>query len=155
MDRVMKALDDYEESAGLHAHIPPGEETELQEYFVLDRRSIEAMLPKEAASASVRLSAFAFYLQREVNREDTRVSWCTDQLDDVIAKELGQYDKYMKHEMKVSLIAQNNVYAGKVLRLKRYAEKRAQRLSFLASNTKHLSEAFQAVQRANWKPHNE
>lgn len=155
MERVIQALNDYEDATGLPPHVSPGEEEELQEYFLLDRRRIESMLPKEAASAALRLSLFMFYIHRESNREEARVTWCSNQLDDVIAQELGQYDKYMKHEMKVCLIAKASTYAGKLLKLKRYAELRVKRLSFLASDIKHLSETFQAVQRANWKPYNE
>ncbi len=155
MEKVIQALNDYENKIALPPHIPPGEEDELQGYFILDRRSIETMSSSQAAATAVRLSSYAFYLQREINREEARVTWCDEQLTDAVAQPIKQYDQYTKHEVKISLIAKENTYVANVLKLKRYAGQRVKRLSFLATSTKHLSESFLAVQRANWKPNYE
>ena len=152
MDVVIKALDDYETKAGLPQHMSPGEEDEMQIYFVMSRNEIESMTPSNAAAAAVRLSQFSFYIQREINREDGRVKWCSNQLDDAIAPLISQYDKFTKHEIKISMIANENRYVATLLKLKRYAEQRVSRLSFLSNSAKHLSETFLAIQRANWRP---
>ena len=83
------------------------------------------------------------------------MTWCDEQLTDAVAQPIKQYDQYTKHEVKISLIAKENTYVANVLKLKRYAGQRVKRLSFLATSTKHLSESFLAVQRANWKPNYE
>lgn len=148
MQKAVKLLDEYEKGLGIPAHKPPGSEEELNEYFTWDRDVIEAMTAEQCASTAYRLAQFSFYLQRESNRETAREKWATAQLYDVIALKLNDYDKYMKTDVKISLICKEDSYAKVIQSIKLKAEQRVARLQYLSSSIKTLSDTMISVQKA-------
>ena len=147
MKRAIELLDEYESGIGLPPHSPPGSESELNKYFSFDRDVIEAMSAEECATTAYRLAQFSFYFQREVNRETAREKWAKSQLDDTISKELSGYDKFTKHDVKISMICQENSYAKTLRSIQIKAEQRVTRLTYLSSSIKNLSDTMMAIQK--------
>lgn len=147
MEVVNKALDDYEKEAGLPEPIKPGEEEELQVYFSMSRDEIESLSSKNCAAIAFRLAQYSLYIQRLYNRETSRLSWAKATLSEAISVDLKQYDKFTKHEIKVAQIAKENEFVGKIQSIINYAQQRVDRLYFLSSNIKYLSEVMISNQR--------
>jgi hypothetical protein len=153
MNRAMGVLDEYESGIGLPKHQPPGTEDELQEFLTWDRKIVEGMSPDQCAGVAYRLAQYSFYLQRELNREEARMKWAKSQLEDTIATELGQYNQYMKHETKVSMICRENSYAKVIRQIQNKAESRVTRLTYLSAGIRNLSDTMIAVQRTKARKH--
>jgi len=149
MEAIDKALDEYEGKIGLPNTITaPGDEDELNEYLNMERNVIEALSSVECASIAVRLQQFAFYIQRLLNRETARANWANATLASAVAPKLNSYDKYAKYEVKVELAASENNYVSKLLSISKYAERRKDRLFYLASSIASLSKALEGVKQA-------
>lgn len=139
MDFRENILDEYEIKVGLPAISSPGEEKELQEYLTMSRDVIEKITPDRSRSIAIRLSQFSFYIQRLSNREHGRVTWAKNELNLIVAKSLGDIDKYTKAEHKVALIIQENSAAKALNDILIYAQQRVDRLNELANGIKSLS----------------
>jgi hypothetical protein len=139
MGLVDKALDEYEQQSHLPSLTAPGKESELGEYLSMSRNIIEKFTTDECGRISYRLSQFSFYIQRLYNREQARMIWAKDRLNQEIAKAVGNYDKYTKHEVKVALLIAENTYADSLNSIIIYAEQRSARLKELAGELKHMS----------------
>lgn len=148
MKQVMKVLDEYESSLNLPEHKSPGEESELQEYFTWDRAVIENMTVEECGSTAYRLNQFAFYIQRESNRETSRITWAKAQLNSAVSNVLSNYQHIYNHEAKIVAATQDNSYASALADIIRYAEQRVNRLTYLSSSIRNLADNMLSIQRA-------
>ena len=97
------------------------------------------------------LSGLAFHLQRSYNREIARINWADKILKATIAgKEQsyrGSWDSQFNQAVK------EDGYATKIADIKRYAQQRADRLTYLSSSIKHMSDIFLSVQRSKVLKH--
>lgn len=148
MQTVEAALDAYENSCGLPEFTNPIEDKESAEYFNMPRNVIEKLTSEDCSQIAYRLAQLSFHLQRCLNREEARMAWAKANLDKIIAKESGQFDKFTKHDMKVELIKQTNSYAESLGKILNYAEQRVKRLAFLAASVKNLSDVMLANHRS-------
>ena len=148
LEYVDKALDEYEKSCGLPMIKSPGTEDELNTYLTMNRDEMEKLTPENCAEISARLAQFAFYLQRLHNREKARHIWAHQELTSMIAKEVANYDKYMKFDIKVASIIKENSYASSLQKIITYAEQRTQRLELMALSMKNLSDSISNVRQA-------
>jgi hypothetical protein len=132
-------LDAYEKSHGVPNIKPPGTEEELQEYISMERDVIEKLPPEKIWSISVRLSQYSFYLQRSINRSKSIITFANNEINKIVANEIGQYDKFTKHDIKVYQICKTNVAAMELIKIKLYAEQVVDRFSELSNGVKNLS----------------
>jgi len=133
-------LDDYEtKKIGLPIHKPPGETSEYEEYFSMDRKEIESLTPEKATSISVRLAQLSLYLTRSINRERTNILWAEGELNKIVSSQIGQHDPYMKHELKIAAICKTNSAAKELSSIVRYANERTVRLEGMADSVRNLS----------------
>lgn len=146
MEERQKLLDEYEKSLGLPINTPPGEEEELQFYLDMNRTAIEALDASTSASISVRLSQFAFYFQRAINRERSIKTWANEQLSFITAEEVLQLDKYTPN--KIALICKHNKAADELRRIALYAQQRIERLEELAAGLKSIGYVISLVCKA-------
>ena len=140
MKKALEVLDDYEKEIGLPKHESPGTEEELNNYFTWDRSMIEQLSAEALSACSYRLAQFSFYVQRESNRETARMKWAKHELDDAVVGQLDDYDKFMKFEMKVVAVCRDNSYANALRKIMNKAEQRVDRLTYLSSGIKNLSD---------------
>jgi hypothetical protein len=146
MEKWDTILDEYETSIGFPKYKADGlPEGELQSYLSMDRASIEKLTSIDCSEMSLRLTQFAFHVQRTINREIARYNWADDLIKDVIADELNNYKGYGYIE-KAGQAIKHNDKASSLNNIRRYAKQRMDRLSYLANCIKNLSENVQSVQ---------
>lgn len=147
-----KVLDEYESSIGLgkYSDVHNFTEDELNQYFTMSRDMVEKLTPEDCAQISYRLAQYAFYIQRTVNREIARHNWAEETIKETIADEINNYKGYGFLEKSLQAIKHNDK-ATNLNKIKKYAQQRMDRLSYLANSIKNLSDIILSVQRTKVK----
>jgi hypothetical protein len=147
-----KILDEYESSIGLGKYndVHNFNEGELNNYFTMSRDMIEKLTPEDCAQISYRLAQYAFFLQRTLNREIARHNWAEESIKETIADEINSYKGYGFLEKSLQAIKHNDK-ASSLNKIKKYAQQRMDRLSYLANSVKNLSDILLSVQRTKVK----
>lgn len=145
-------LDEYESSIGLgkYSENHSFTEDELNSYFTMNRDSVEKLSPEDCAQISYRLAQYAFFLQRTLNREIARHNWAEENIKETIADEINNYKGYGFMEKSLQAIKHNDK-ATSLSKIKKYAQQRIDRLSYLANSVKNLSDIMLSVQRTKVK----
>lgn len=145
-------LDEYENSIGLGTYSDSHSftENELNLYFTMNRDAIEKLNPEDCAQISYRLAQYAFFLQRTLNREIARHNWAEENIKETIADEINNYKGYGFMEKSLQAIKHNDK-AISLNKIKKYAQQRMDRLSYLANSVKNLSDIMLSVQRTKVK----
>lgn len=141
-------LDEYEKSLGLSKYSESHNftETELNDYLGMSRDAIEKLTPEDCAQIAYRLAQYAFFIQRTINREQARHNWADESIKEVIADEINNYKGYGYVEKSLQAIKHNDRATG-LNNIKKYAKQRIDRLAYLATNIKNLSDVIMAVQK--------
>lgn len=147
-----KVLDEYESSIGLgkYNEVHNFTENELNQYFTMSRDMVEKLTPEDCAQISYRLAQYAFFIQRTVNRETARHNWAEETIKEAIADEINNYKGYGFLEKSLQAIKHNDK-AANLNKIKKYAQQRMDRLSYLANSIKNLSDIILSVQRTKVK----
>jgi hypothetical protein len=146
-----KILDEYENSIGLSEYSSGViSNDEINKYTSMNRDEIERLTPEDCAQISYRLSQFAFYLQRTINREIARYNWSEESIKEVIADEINNYKGYGYIEKSLQAIKHNEKATG-LNNIKKYAKQRSDRLQYLANNIKNLSDVMLSIQKSKVK----
>ena len=149
-DRI---LDEYETSIGIPKYASDTlPETELNTYLTMSRDALEKMTVDDCGQISYRLAQFAFHVQRTLNRELARYNWAEDTIKETIADEINNYKGYGYVE-KSSQAIKHNDRASSLQKIKKYAKQRADRLTYLASSIKNLSDILIAIQKSKGMKH--
>lgn len=145
-------LDEYESSIGLGKYYEQHSfsNSEFDNYFQMNRDSIEKLNPEDCAQISYRLSQYGFYLQRTLNREIARANWAESSIKEVIADDINNYKGYGFVEKSMQAIKHNDK-ANSLNKIKKYAQQRIDRLSYLANSIKNLSDIMLSIQRTKVK----
>jgi len=146
-----KVLDEYENSIGLplySAQLLP--ESELNNYLTMNRDSLEKLGPEDCAQISYRLAQFSFHLQRTINRENARYNWADETIKEVIADDINNYKGYGYLEKSAQAIKHNDK-AVSLNKIKKYAKQRSDRLTYLSSAVKNLSDIILSIQKTKGK----
>ena len=149
--KVENILEEYENNVGIPQLKHPGQSSEFERYFTMERDIIEKMSATDCVQVAYRLGQFAYYVQRLINREHSRVAWANECLNHIIVKHLNNFDKYWKHDMKVTAIIQENSVANAYRKLHNHAEQRVLDLTFLSNSIKNLADIMISNQRAKIK----
>lgn len=140
-------LDEYESSIGLPSYSADSlSSSELNTYLIMSRDELEKLGPEDCAQISYRLGQFSFHIQRSLNRELARYNWADEMIKEVIADEINNYKGYGYVEKAYQAI-KHNEKASSLNNIKKYAKQRSDRLSYLASNLKNLSDILLSIQR--------
>lgn len=147
-----KILDEYEKGLGLPDYTSSRsiEEAEINEYLAMSRDQIEKLSPEDCAQISLRLTQFAFYIQRTINREIARHNWSEECIKEIIADEINSYKGYGYIEKSYQAI-KHNEKASSLQSIKKYSQQRIDRLSYIANNLKNLSDILLSVQKTKVK----
>lgn len=146
-----KILDEYESGLGLplySAQVLP--EKELNDYLTMDRALLEKLSPEDCAQISYRLGQFSFHIQRSINRENARFNWADETIKEVIADEINNYKGYGYIE-KSSQAIKHNDKASSLNKIKKYAKQRSDRLTYISSSIKNLSDILLSIQKMKVK----
>lgn len=143
MEQVQKALDDYEKQLKLPQNSNLGED-EINSYFNMARNDIEQLSPLSCNEISARLTQYAFYIQKEHNREQSRITWADTETTKYVSDKIDQVGgQYTKYNNKVWMLAKQDEYLTKILAIRDYAQQRVDRLTYLATSINRLSDVFQ------------
>lgn len=146
-----KILDEYETSLGLPSYnsvlLP---ENELNEYLTMNRDVLEKLSPEDCAQISYRLGQFSFHIQRTINRENARYNWAEESIKETIADEINNYKGYGYLEKSTQAIKHNDK-ANALNKIKKYAKQRSDRLTYIASSIKNLSDILLSIQKTKVK----
>lgn len=140
-------LDEYETSIGLpkyNANIMS--ESELNGYLTMSRDEIEKLTPDDCGQIAYRLAQFSFHTQRTINREQARFNWAEETIKAVIADELNSYKGYGFVEKSIQAIKHNDRASG-LDKIKKYAQQRINRLSYIANSINNLSNILMNIQK--------
>jgi hypothetical protein len=148
-----KVLDEYENTLGLPSYQNNILlENELNEYLVMDRTALEKLSPEDCAQISYRLGQFCFHMQRSLNREIARYSWAEETIKEVIADDINNYKGYGYVEKSAQAIKHND-RAQSLNKIKKYAKQRSDRLTYLSSSIKNLSDILLSIQKTKVRHH--
>lgn len=143
-----KLLDEYENRIGLPLYIEDSlPEAELQKYLTMNRDVLEKTTQEDCGQIAYRLAQFSFHIQRTMNREVARCNWAEETIKEVIADDINNYKGYGYLE-KSSQAIKHNERASKLNKIKKYAKQRADRLTYLSSSIKNLSDILMSIQKA-------
>ena len=146
LEQIDSVLDEYESNLGLGAHTGDFHDQSVKTYMNMPRQQMEKLTVEECAEAALLLGGFSFYLQRSYNREVARVNWASSNLKKTIAGREGQYSGSWESQYHQAI--KEDRYTSKLDAIRVYAQQRADRLTYLASSVKNLSDLFTNLQRA-------
>ena len=146
LDQIDKVLDEYESSLGLVSYAGDFHVQSVKQYMNMPRQQMEKITVDECAEAALLLGGFSFYLQRSYNREIARVNWASSNLKRMMSGREAQYKGSWDSQYYQAI--REDGYACKLESIKTYAQQRADRLTYLASSVKNLSDLFVNLQRA-------
>jgi len=146
-----KILDEYENSLGLPIYNASLlSENELGQYLSMNRDVLEKLSPEDCAQISYRLAQFSFHIQRTLNRENARYNWAEESIKETIADEINNYKGYGYIEKSTQAIKHNDK-ANSLNKIKKYAKQRSDRLTYLSSSVKNLSDILLSIQKTKVK----
>ena len=147
MKRLDEILDEYETLNGLPRFQNSELSAEINKYLTMPSEAIEKLHPSDCANISVRLSQQSFHLQRAYNREKSTVTSMKIALDKCMAGHLNNYNTFIKYELNVAAVVNEDVYACKLQTVIARATQRMNRLYALAESLRDISNAYLNVQR--------
>ena len=144
LQHIDKLLNEYESKVGLPK--TSFENKEAQKYLEMSRDQLEQITPEECAEASYYLTNLAYHIQKSINRESSRLNWSDATLKRYISDKVSQYrGSWEQQEMQV---IKNDPYADRLNQVKLWARLRIDRLSYITTNLKNLSDVLLNIQRA-------
>tara|TARA_R110002020_G_scaffold55309_2_gene153584 strand:+ start:8869 stop:9360 length:492 start_codon:yes stop_codon:yes gene_type:complete len=146
LDQIDSVLDEYENNLGLAPYTADFHDQSVKKYMGMPRQHMEKLTVEECAEAALLLGGFSFYLQRSYNREMARVNWATSSLKKTVSGREGQYSGSWDSQYYQAI--KGDDYTSKLDTIQRYAQQRADRLTYLATSVKNLSDLFVNLQRA-------
>lgn len=146
MQKLDAALDEYEVQIGLNKYLEEIKDKDIEYYLSITREQAEKLDLESCAYAALILGKFAFHLQRSYNRELARVNWASSVLKKVVSGRETQYTGSWDSQFQQAI--QGDDYTKKILRLKQYAQQRADRINFLSSSVSNMSKLFMNLQKA-------
>ena len=146
--RLNEILDEYETLNGL----PKFQSSELGEeingYLTMGADQMEKLHIEDCGNIAARLSQQSFHLQRAYNRERASVGSMQVALNKCVAKQIGNYSTFLKYDIIVASIVNEDEYAKTLQDIIVKATQRMNRLYSLADRLLDLSNKFLAIQRA-------
>jgi hypothetical protein len=130
-------LDQYEKQNGLNF---PTVNEDMSGYLNMSRDYIESLDRDERSLIALRLAQYSLYVQRLINRERARVSFCDATIRNICARDWINYDKYFQYDIRVAAIALENDVISKVLKIKNHAQIRVLDLENVPFSIKHISD---------------
>lgn len=140
----------YEKNLGLRDNVPPHE---ADEFMHMDRAALKQLSAEDCNEGYYILQRYAMYLQREVNKEQSHLTWADSTLNLAIVEECGQYkgSNYTPYEERRLLAIRGNEFARKLERLRMNAQLRIDRLSYIAADVHKIANALLEIKQTKGK----
>jgi len=151
LEQIDSVLDEYEGKLGIGCYSEDFHDQSVKKYMSMPRQQMEKLTVEECAEAALLLGGFSFYLQRSYNREMARANWATSNLKKMISGRESQYSGSWDSQYYQAI--KEDAYASKLDNIKTYAQQRADRLTYLATSVKNLSDLYINLQRSKINRH--
>lgn len=152
MEKIDSILDEYEVSLGLAKFNEDfGNAQEAQKYLSLSRDQIEKMGIDECAEAAYILGSLAFHISRSINREQSRLNWAKSSIREIICTKAHSYNGAWSNQDMQAIL--DNDVSRKLNDICKYCQQRIDRLNYLSSSIKNISDLFINLQRAKVSHH--
>ena len=104
-----RILDGYNDTTGISKIV---HNTQVADFATLTHHEIIAFDAEQCSEIAYILSQYASYLQREKNRQTSRIIWAESEMSYLIGKNADNFDKFTKFElMRAKLIVANSAAA--------------------------------------------
>lgn len=138
-----RLLDEYCILRGLSPDMTVAQ-NEAERYIKLSSGELKQLTADDCAEGSYLLESFAFYLQKEINIEQARLTWASKYLPMVVANEVDNYKGYSYEERKHKVI-KNDEAAKKMYAIQIHAEQRINRLNYLVNRISKLGDTLKEL----------
>lgn len=137
--RFEKSVEDYINAKHLCAI---GFNVEAVGVLNMKIEDLKDLSSEDCVAGSYVVFAYANYLQEEYNQNLVKLNYANDTLRQIVANEMGQFDKYMKHEIKQQHVINNNEFAVKIDNIRKHAQARVDRMSEKIRDVRRMGESL-------------
>lgn len=148
IDRINEILDEYEATHGIVSPDASHNLEHIERFINMPYKQTQALTPEECAEGAYLLSQYSYFVQKEQNKQIALNNWAIAKLNDMLCNEIVNFAGIAKHEVKVASLIKENHVAEKLSKIIRHSESIMNRLNFLSSNIKHMSDMLINIQRA-------
>lgn len=147
MEKIDKILDEYESSIGLGEYNQQFTHNDVaQQYLSMSRDQLEKLSISECAEVAYILGSLSFHIQRSINREQSRLSWAKANIKEIISSKSHSYQgAWANQDMQAIL---DNDVSRKLNDIAKYCQQRIDRLTYIATSIKNMSDLMTNLQRA-------
>lgn len=146
LEQLEKILDEYENSVGMKLDFTQDDVNENESLLAVSLSRAKNLTPRECGEYAVALQRYATYLQKLINKEQSRVTWAEESIKKIIAPRLQQQRGSSYEERKMSAIRENDA-AQKLDRIRVNAQIRINRLGFLPTRIDAIARALGNMQQ--------
>ena len=144
-EQLNQLLDQYDEKLRLGINVSPIDS--MSKYCSLSQDELDKMAPETCQEISLELIQYSIFLQRELNRERARLNWCESYIYSIASKYWEDYDKYLKAEIKIPMIAKENPVLNSLLELKAKLSSMIMGLDHIPTIVKGYADKFENYAR--------
>lgn len=147
MHRIDAILDEYETNCGLNKFAEEFQhENEALKLLSMSRNDMERLSIESCAESALLLGLLSFHVQRCINREQSRLNWAKTSIREIICRKAHQYSGAWSNQDMQAIL--DNDVARKLHEIEKYCQQRIDRLTYLSSSLKSISELFRNLQMA-------
>lgn len=147
MEKIDSILDEYENRVGLSKYEEEFHNSSLAQYYMtLSRDQVEKMSIQDCAEAAYILGSLAFHISRSINREQSRLNWAKSTIKEIICAKAHSYNGAWSNQDMQAIL--DNDVSRKLNEIAKYCQQRIDRLSYLSTSIKNISDLFINLQRA-------
>lgn len=144
--QVNEILDKFECDNKIVPNQQPEKEEEIAKILNLSPDLINKISPEMCWEYALRLSQYANYIQRLVNREKAIEKWSHGAILDAAAPQFSQHG-YMSEDAKISIIAKTDNYILELIKIRRGSLLKMTRLEYFSHSLKDQANLFLTVKR--------
>lgn len=148
LDKLDKFLDEYLQNKGIYVG-PIKNQTDYERLMTLSYDEIKKLSDDDRQAMATTLAQFSFFLERDYNREQARLSWANSQIDKTIAKLTGQQDRFHPYEERKNDTISENEVAYKLNEIRIHAQARVDVLKGLSYKIRELVQTLKKDRQWN------
>ena len=141
-DKLQEVITKIEKQANLFAINKVNIDVSCTGYLKMSEDELSKMTPEELSIAEIKLSVYAMTIQKYINTSNAIKNWAERCLGLVVAQEYGNYDKWMKYEIRRDSVVGENEYAKKLYEIIGEQSLIIDEMAYLAQSVNHTSDAF-------------
>lgn len=143
VEKINKTLENYEKGLGIPKSINI---SETEKYLNISQHELKSLTAEECGEAAFILSRFATHIQQAYNKEQSRISWCDNNIKHTICNQITQY-KANSYEERKLLATRNDEHARKLDDIRTYAQHRADRIAYLPTRIESMVRTLLELQQ--------